>query len=125
MTPFSKFFGDLADRADLPALADRLFGTDDDTLFGIDADELAEIEATWRDRARAVADITVDQLADLSGPPSRTVGALRSLADPAHAATDSISELLLAMSVALGHFAADALDTDAAAGRALDLLPER
>ncbi|WP_288336744.1 hypothetical protein [uncultured Gordonia sp.] len=109
----------------LPDTIERVFGDDDDTLFGIDPDELAGICAGWRERARFIADIPWDGLEQVDGPPTRVTTALRSLAEPSRAAADSIADRLLAMSVALQQFSADAQASDAAAGRAFDLLPQR
>ena len=108
----------------LPDTIERVFGDDDDTLFGIDPDELAGICAGWRERARFVAGIPFAGL-QVDGPPTRVTTALRSLAEPSRAAADSIADRLLAMSVALQQFSADAQASDAAAGRAFDLLPQR
>ncbi|QTI71438.1 hypothetical protein [Gordonia polyisoprenivorans] len=117
MTPFSHLL------TMLPDTIERVLA-DDDSLFGIDPDELAGICAGWRERARFIADIPFDGL-HVDGPPTRVTTALRSLAEPSRAAADSIADRLLAMSVALQQFSADAQASDAAAGRAFDLLPQR
>ena len=90
-----------------------------------DSDDVTELEQTWQTQSHKVDAIEFGSIAALPGSFSRTVAELRSASGPADAATASVAERLMAMSVALNKFNVDSVAADRAAAQALESLVDR
>ncbi|WLP91289.1 hypothetical protein [Gordonia sp. NB41Y] len=101
----------------------RLFGSDSNR-FGVDPDQISALSDTWRSQGNAVGGIGFDALT-VDGEGSRVITALRATGKPALAATESISDRLISMAVALEAFSATSETQDDSVAHVFDLMTDR
>lgn len=93
--------------------------------LGLLPHQLEEIVGIWDAQGETVSGLSFAGVEGVEGPGSETMAAMRSVAEPAGRATDSIGTRLADLAVLLRSFKSQAQETDSRTSRAILDLPER